>query len=69
MAGRHRRPPAWRRLLLRLRRSDRAARWAALQAELSVLRATVAELRSELGAARAAASVLASVPQSHRMVS
>lgn len=53
MAGRHRRPPAWRRLLLRLRGSDRAARLAALQVELEVLRATVAELRTELGAARA----------------
>lgn len=59
MAGRHRRPPAWRRLLLRLRRNDRAARFAALQVEVSVLRATVAELRSELSAARAAAAAQA----------
>jgi hypothetical protein len=48
MAGRHRRTPAWRRLLLRLRRNDRAARTAALQAEVVALRATVRALRAEL---------------------
>jgi hypothetical protein len=53
MAGRHRRTPAWRRVLLRLRRSDRAARTAALQAEVVALRATVRGLRAELDAVRA----------------
>jgi hypothetical protein len=64
MAGRHRRPPAWRRFLLRLRRSDRAARFAALQAEVAALRATVTSLRDELGATRAAAAMAA---QEHAM--
>ena len=42
-----------------MRRSDRAARLAALQAEVSVLRATVAELRDELRVTREAAAVAA----------
>jgi len=42
-----------------MRRSDRAARFAALQAEVAVLRATVAELRTELEVTREAAAVAA----------
>jgi hypothetical protein len=42
-------------LLLRLTRSDRAARIAALQAEVVALRATVLALRSELDVAQAPA--------------
>lgn len=59
MAGRHRRPPAWRRLLLRLTRSDRAARRAALQAEVVALRATVLALRAELDAVQVSVSTAA----------
>jgi hypothetical protein len=69
MAGRHRKIPAWRRLLLRLRRSDRAARTAALRAEVVALRATVHALRAELDAAweaAAAAAVLARTSQAAR---
>ncbi|MGZ4592919.1 MAG: hypothetical protein ACXV3C_03560 [Actinomycetes bacterium] len=56
MAGRHRRSPAWRRLLMRLRRTDRAARTAALQAEVVALRATISALRTELATAQASAA-------------
>ena len=56
MAGRHRRPPAWRRLLTSLVRSRDTARTAALQAEVVALRTTVAELRAELGRVRAEAA-------------
>jgi hypothetical protein len=56
MSGRHRKTPAWRRLLLRLRRSDRAARTAALQAEVVALRATVRSMRAELDSAWEAAA-------------
>jgi hypothetical protein len=56
MSGRHRRPPAWRRLLLRLRRSDRAARLAALQADVVALQAMVRTLRAELDTAWASAA-------------
>jgi hypothetical protein len=42
-----------------MRRSDRAARLAALQAEVAVLRATVTDLRGELQATREAAAVAA----------
>jgi hypothetical protein len=69
MAGRHRRTPAWRRILLRLRRSDRAARTAALQAEVVALRATVRELRAELDLIRvtaAAATALARTVEAAR---
>jgi hypothetical protein len=69
MAGRHRRTPAWRRVLLRLRRSDRAARTAALQAEVIALRATVRELRAELEtvwASAAAATTLARTAEATR---
>src|SRR3954462_6503500 len=52
MAGRHRRPPAWRRLLTSMVRSRDEARTAALRAEVVALRATVAELRAELAALR-----------------
>lgn len=56
MAGRHRRPPAWRRLLTSLVRSRDRARAAALQAEVVALRATVAHLRDELGRVQALAA-------------
>lgn len=52
MAGRHRRPPAWRRAvstsLARLVRSRNRARDAAVRAEVVALRALVAELRADL---------------------
>lgn len=56
MAGRHRRPPAWRRVLTALVRSRDDARTAALEAEVVALRATVAELRSELARIQVAAA-------------
>jgi hypothetical protein len=70
MAGRHRRPPAWRRALtsaagsLRslLRSRDaarRAAEQAALLAEVVALRTTVGEMRAALDAAEARATALA----------
>lgn len=55
MAGRHRRPPAWRRILSSLLRSRNRVRTAALRAEIIALRATVAALTEELEALRAAA--------------
>ena len=67
MAGRHRRPPAWRRLLSSLVRSRDQVRAAALQAEVVALRATVSQLRAELAevqaAAAAAAATAAAVPE------
>ena len=51
MAGRHRRPPAWQRLLrgaLGSRAGVRPARAAALQAEVLALRASVTALRRDL---------------------
>jgi hypothetical protein len=67
MAGRHRRTPAWRRLLSSLVRSRDRVLTAALQAEVVALRATVAELRTELAAvqadAAAAAATAALVPE------
>ena len=59
MAGRHRRPPAWRRLLSSLVRSRDRARTAALQAEVVALRSTVAALRAELAKLRADAAAAA----------
>lgn len=62
MAGRHRRPPAWRRALsgrLGRRAGVAAARAAALQAEVIALRATVAALRQDLASAMAIGSELA----------
>jgi hypothetical protein len=53
MVGRHRKPPAWRRLLTLLLRSQRAGRMAALQAEVAALRATVGDLSHQLDLARA----------------
>jgi hypothetical protein len=53
MVGRHRKPPAWRRLLTSLLRSQRTGRMAALQAEVAALRATVGDLRHQLDLARA----------------
>jgi hypothetical protein len=53
MVGRHRKPPAWRRLLTSLLRSQRTGRMAALQAEVAALRAIVGDLRHELDLARA----------------
>ncbi|MGH8969796.1 MAG: hypothetical protein ACRDV1_07585, partial [Actinomycetes bacterium] len=64
MAGRHRKPTAWRRLLMSLSTSRHDAQVAALQAELRTLRATITELRGELAEARAtaAASAVTRVP-------
>ena len=56
MAGRHRRPPAWRRILSSLVRSRDSARTAALQAEVVALRSLVVELRAELTVLRARAT-------------
>ena len=56
MAGRHRRPPAWQRLLrsaLGGRAGVRPARTAALHAEVVALRATVTALRRDLDVALA----------------
>jgi hypothetical protein len=53
MAGRHRKPPAWRRLLTAILRDKGAGRVAALRAEVAALRATVADLRAQLDEARA----------------
>ncbi len=63
MAGRHRRPPVWRRAvstsLARLVRSRNRARTAALRAEVVALRATVAELRADLETTLARSAELA----------
>src|SRR4051812_36655186 len=64
MAGRHRRPNAWRRLLTSMVRSRDRARTAALQAEVVGLRSLVAELREELSRVRAEASAAAAVAAS-----
>lgn len=62
MAGRHRRPPAWRRAfstsLRRLVRSRDDVRTAALEAEVVALRATVAVLRADLETALARSAEL-----------
>ena len=61
MAGRHRRPNAWRRALsgLGLRRTGvTAARAAALNVEVIALRATVASLRADLAEALARSAEL-----------
>lgn len=55
MAGRHRKPPAWRRVLSSLMRSRASVRTAAMRAEILALRATVATLQEELDTLRAAA--------------
>ena len=55
MAGRHRKAPAWRKILASLVRSRDSARVAALGAEVVALRATVVELRADLELARARA--------------
>jgi hypothetical protein len=52
MAGRHRKPPAWRTFLRSLVRSRNHVRTAALRAEIAQLRATVARLEAELTAVR-----------------
>ena len=54
MAGRHRKPPAWRAFLRSLLRSRNRVRTAALRAEIAQLRATIARLEAELGAVREA---------------
>lgn len=54
MAGRHRKPPAWRTFLRSLLRSRNRVRTAALRAEIAQLRATIARLEAELGAVREA---------------
>ena len=56
MAGRHRKPPAWRRVLSSLLRSRASVRTAAMRAEILALRATVAALQEELDTLRAAAA-------------
>ena len=61
MAGRHRKPPAWRRLLTSLFRNRYAAQNAALLAEVRALRQTVAELRRDLELARAEAAAAAAM--------
>ena len=62
MAGRHRRPPAWQRLLrsaLGGRAGVRPARAAALHAEVIGLRSTVTALRRDLDLALARSAELA----------
>ena len=54
MAGRHRRPPAWRRVLSSLVGTRNSVRTAALRAEIIALRATVASLQAELETLRSA---------------
>ncbi len=68
MAGRHRRPPAWRRLLTSMVRSRDEARTAALRAEVVALRATVAELRAELAALRSVEVVVAEPAAAEQVV-
>lgn len=55
MAGRHRKPPAWRRTLLALLRSRARVREEALRAEIVALRATVVELQDHVARIRAEA--------------
>lgn len=62
MAGRHRKPPAWRRLLTSLVRGRDTARRVALEAEVVALRATVLELRAELDRARLEAAAAGNRP-------
>lgn len=62
MAGRHRRPPAWRRTLTSLLRSRNRVRVAALRAEIVALRATVADLQAELTRMREAEPTTVSAP-------
>jgi hypothetical protein len=59
MAGRHRRPTAWRRILDGMVRSRNRARRAALLAEVAALRVTVAEMRAAVAHAEAEAARLA----------
>ena len=61
MAGRHRKPPAWRTFLRSLVRSRNQVRTAALRAEIAQLRATVARLEAELTAVRDARTAPASL--------
>ena len=56
MAGRHRKPPAWRRVLTSMLRTRHRVRTAALRAEIVALRATVAALQAEISDLREAAA-------------
>ncbi len=53
--GRHRKPPAWRRLLTSLLARRHDARTAALHAEIRSLQDSLAQLQRELADARLAA--------------
>lgn len=55
MAGRHRKPPAWRRVLTSMLRARNRVRTAAMRAEIIALRATIADLQAELVTLREAA--------------
>lgn len=59
MAGRHRKPPAWRRVLTSMLRSRNRVRTAAMRAEIIALRATIADLQAELGVLRETALAVA----------